>query len=81
MVIPVSGIGGMIRGGISIFLLLTLWKGIKQINIGTLLLYNNAINLTKNAGGDFRFFSSSSTAYFHGLSQSLYGSKLELLCS
>lgn len=34
MVIPVSGIGGMIRGGISIFLLYALWKGIKKINIG-----------------------------------------------
>ena len=35
MVVPVSGIGGMIRGGISIFLLYALWKGIKKINIGT----------------------------------------------
>lgn len=35
MVIPVFGIGGMIRVGISIFLFYTLWKGIKKINIGT----------------------------------------------
>jgi uncharacterized membrane protein len=35
MIIPVSGIGGMIRGGISIFLLYALWKGIKKINIST----------------------------------------------
>ena len=35
MIIPVSGIGGMIRGGISVLLLFALWKGIKNISIGT----------------------------------------------
>ena len=34
LIVPVSGMGGLIRGGIMIGLFSVLWKGVKQIKIG-----------------------------------------------